>query len=205
MNLNPLVHKITLAVTALHLFYVENMDALPLTPKAAGYILLGLNLVALLVKTFQDPPAKKTDGGEPPPSTGGTTRIVEGLKDKLLILIVALCLGGCSAAQQRAAGPAILDIADAVDEHAANVLEFVGKILPNDDHRLAALRAARASRDFSRFYALARPLVQGIASGGNDVPRDVAADLALGAAAAEGIEKGMRALSGRNPDGSPKP
>jgi hypothetical protein len=145
------------------------------------------------------PKAMKTDAAAPPEPKKRIT-----IPPVTLVLLAAL-LGGCSAAQSRAAGPAILEIADAVDEHAANVLEFVGTILPNDDHRLAALRAARVSRDFSRFYALARPLVQGIASGGNDVPRDVASDLALGAAVATSIEQGMRAASGRNPDGSAKP
>lgn len=194
MNLNPLVHKITIAIGLITMAFTFFGKFLPFSEELKIAIVGFIGALGSFVKTFQEPPAKKEGGGPP---SGGVTSIVGGIG---AVLVALFLTGGCSSAQSRAVGPAILDIADAVDEHAANVLEFVAPFLPDNDHRLAALRAARAARDFGRFYDLARPLVQGIASGGNDVPRDVAADLALGAAAAKSIEGFARALDGRDPE-----
>lgn len=122
---------------------------------------------------------------------------------RITILIAALLISGC--ATVRTHGPATLDLIDAVDTQAANVLGFIAPNLPEGDAKVAALAAAKGAKDFAAFFDLAKPLLEQIAAGGEDVPRDIAAQLATGAAIATSIEQGTRAVSGRNPDGSPKP
>jgi len=195
MNLSLNVHKITIAIALVTLFFTFFGKFLPIGEELKIAIVGFIGSLGAFIKTFQTPPEKKDKDGGGPPSTG-VTRIIGGIS--LLFL-----LSGC--ATVRTHGPATLDLIDAVDTQAANVLGFIAPLMPDGDTKVAALAAAKAAKDFATFFDLAKPMLERIAAGGEEVPRDIAAQAATGAAAAYGVEQGVRALSGRNPDGSPKP
>lgn len=118
------------------------------------------------------------------------------------LLAVILLASACTPAQ-RAAFPVISTV-DAIGSGVAHVL---GWCQDNDlpPEAVAAAVKALAEKQYLAAIAAVEPaLTQAIGRG--EVPPEVQTSyqLAKGMAAAYAVEQGMRALSGRNPDGSEK-
>lgn len=119
-----------------------------------------------------------------------------------LLVTLGFVDSACTPAQ-RAAFPVISTV-DAIGSGVAHVLGWCedNKIPPE---AIAAAAKALAEKEYLAAIAAVEPaLTQAIRRG--EVPPEVQTSyqLAKGMAAAYAVEQGMRALSGRNPDGSPK-
>lgn len=197
-NFSLNVNKVTIFITVATLFFTFFGELLPLSPKLETAIVGFIGAIGALIKTYQAVPTKD-DGA----ATQTVKRISVPPLPPIAIICMALLLGGCTHAQEAKALPT-LDFAQAVAQKAANVLDFVEPFLPPGDAQLAAARAAQTAGDLSKVFDVARPLLERVAAGGDDVPQQIVADVVIGAQAAQSVEQGMRAVSGRNPDGSPK-
>jgi hypothetical protein len=91
-----------------------------------------------------------------------------------------------------------------VSRQVGNILAFVEPLLPPGDVKLAALKSAQANKDFERFFALARPVLEQISKNGEEVPQEVADQVVTGEAAAQSVQNFARAISGKDQDGNPK-
>jgi hypothetical protein len=141
---------------------------------------------------------------KPPPSNGTTIKTrISSIPPAAMGIVFATLFLGCTRAQEARALPT-LDFAQAVAQKAETVLDFVEPLLPPGDAQVATARAAQAAGDLGKVFDVARPLLERVAAGGEDVPQQLVADVVIGAQAAKAIEQGVRALDGRNPDGTLK-
>jgi hypothetical protein len=192
MNLSPNVHKLTIGIALVTLFFTFFGKFLPLGEELKIAIVGFIGALGAFIKTFQVPPEKKSTGG--PPSTG-VTRIIGGIS-------LLLCLSGCASLRDPKAPT--FDLVETVSRQVGNILAFVEPLMPPGDVKLAAMKAAQAQKDFERFFALARPVLEQIAKSGEEVPQEVADQVVTGEAAAASVQNFARAISDRNQDGSPK-
>jgi hypothetical protein len=157
-------------------------------------------LAGLLTRAGQKqiPPGLELVDGQPK-----SVRRISVIPKAGLIFGVLFALCSCTRAQEAKALPA-LDFAQAVAQKAGTVLDFVEPLLPPGDAQVATARAAQAAGDLGKVFDVARPLLERVAAGGEDVPQQLVADVVIGAQAAKAIEQGVRALDGRNPDGTLK-
>jgi hypothetical protein len=112
--------------------------------------------------------------------------------DNKLALWLVIILLSCTPAER--AGVPVLSTIDAVGKGVAHVLGWCEE----NGADVEAARKAAADRDYVKAIELAKLVVAGLREAGQPIPEDteVLLRLAEGAAAAEAIQSGMRALSG---------
>lgn len=123
----------------------------------------------------------------------------------LLVVLIALILPACSPASTPAGVPTLTQL-DAIARGASSVLEWTRARGIQPETVLSAQKAV-AEKDYGYALDLLGRVVAASRKAGDPVPESVEVTLRLaeGAMAAQGIEQGMRALSGRTPDGSVRP
>ncbi len=119
---------------------------------------------------------------------------------KLLVSIFTVCLlTGCSAGQVFTAIKTAADILSVV----TRVNDFAEKN-GSPAQQVQRVKRLYEEKDIAGALGELTTMVQALKEAGVEVPREIDNDLIAGLAAAYAIEQGMRALSGRNPDGSPR-
>ena len=118
-----------------------------------------------------------------------------------IIVPLVFVLAGCSGAQIAAA----LKAADAVGRGIANVAGWCEENGAKPADVVATVESAKKG-DYQQALDLAARMVSELKRSGVKVPDETATmlELAQQAYAAKALEQGLRALSGKNPDGSSK-
>lgn len=203
LNLNPYVHKITLAIVALHAFVLEYGNQLPISPKAQGYVLLGATLVGMLIKTFQDPPVKAETPKDPPAGTGTVTRIIAGLALLAMPVVALSLMGGCGSSLQDIEAQTLPALTQG--QAIAIEVEQLADLAKQYGVTPAAIQSAGEAATQKHFGEAVELIYQGLAvaaKAGHAVPANVVATVEVlrAALAAQSVQDGMRALSGPSKD-----